>query len=416
MFRILCRIIFVITVVCLTQEHAFSQSQKKNARLLPKLIKKEKKHDGILDKADDCGVQIIYTQIKRKNNTVSFIDYHYNIGGNKYFYPSTAVFLPVATLTLEKISELSKECDLDKNRCVKFNDPVTQETIAYRDTLPANDITFAYLIKKMFVSVDEYSYNFCYDFLNQRYLNERMHRLGYLNSWFLHKLDNNAPESSRYSNTVTFFRTDVQSSYIDIIYLKRHPTTVPFYSVYVKKGEYNPDDYYAGRTKVFLGKGFVKNGKIVDSAADYTFRNKFTIENMHDFLKALIFPDMYKNKPNLSDDDYALLYKYMSENNDRNYILNDRLNDSSIKIFNNSGKGAGFMIDNAYVIDMKNGVDFFITVVIKCNSADILGEDYYEYEKMGLPSMRTISRIIHEHAISEKENIVDFGDFLRKIK
>jgi hypothetical protein len=185
----------------------------------------------------------------------------------------------------------------------------------------------------------------------------------------------------------------------------------------VKESEYNPDNYYLNRAKVFLGKGFVQDGNVIDSAADFTFRNKFPIEDMHGFLKSLVFPKVHNNKLKLSDDDYALLYKLMAVNNENgNYILNDRLNDSSIKIFNNSGKGAGFMIDNAYVVDTRNGVDFFLTVVIKCNNADIFGEEYYEYEKTGLSFMKNISKFIHQYALNEKKETVNFDDFLNKIK
>jgi hypothetical protein len=414
---ILYKGIFVVAITCLTDAGIFAQIHKKNNKMLPKLLKKESALDSILTKDNEYEVQIIYTQIIREKNKINFIDYHYNVDKSEYFYPSTAVFLPVAALTLEKIGELSKEYDLDKHRYVRIDNAVTNEIMIYQDTSSEdNYASFAHFIKKMFVLGDKSAYNFCYDFLDQRYLNERIHSLGYRDSWFLHKIDNSVPYASRQSNTVTFFRTDVQSYYIDIIYLKRHPTTIPFFSVYVKKGEYNPDDYYSNREKIFLGKGYVKDGNIVDSAVDFTHRNKFTIENMHSFLKSIVFPDVHANKPGLSEDDYAFLYKQMAVNNDLNYIMHDRLDDDAIKIFNNSGKGAGFMIDNAYIIDTRNGVDFFLTVVIKCNKTGILGDGYCEYEKTGMPFMKNISRIVHEHAINEKEKTVNFDDFLNRIK
>jgi hypothetical protein len=213
-----------------------------------------------------------------------------------------------------------------------------------------------------------------------------------------------------------FFRADVQSYYIDIIYLRRHPTIIPFYSVYVDKGEYNPYDYYLNQSKILLGTGFVRNCDIVDSAVDFSHRNRFTIENMHDFLKSLMFPEIYGTKFGLSENDYAFLYQQMVDNNNLNYILNDKLDDPSIKIFNNSGKDAGFMIDNAYIVDTRNGVDFFLTVVIKCNKTGIFGEKYYEYDKIGLSFMKNISNLIHKYEISERKSLVNFDGFLNKVK
>jgi hypothetical protein len=400
------------------QGNICAQSQKKNTKLLPKLLKNEQLFDSILRKSDDYEVQIIYTKINRKKNKINFIDYHYNVDKTKYFYPSTTIFLPIAVFTLEKINELAKKYDIDKHRYVRIDNALTQKTMLYQDTTLENKYpSFAHFIKRMFVFGDKTSCNFCYDFLNQRYLNERMHNLGYHNSWFLHKLNDEPPINSRQSNDITFFRADVKSYYVDIIYLKRHPTTIPFYSIYVDKGEYNPHDYYTNRTQTLLGKGFVQNDSIIDLPVDFTHRNTFPIEEMHDFLKSLMFPEVYNHKFGLSEDDYAFIYKQMAENNEsRNYILNDKLNDPLIKIFNNSGKGAGFMVNNAYIVDTRNGVDFFLTVVIKCNKADIFGEEYYEYEDIGLSFMKNIGKFIHEYEIKERKTPINFDVFLSKIK
>jgi hypothetical protein len=185
----------------------------------------------------------------------------------------------------------------------------------------------------------------------------------------------------------------------------------------VDKGENNPVNYYAVQTETLLGKGFVKNGVVVDSAADFTYRNKFPIEDMHNFLKSLMFPEICGSKLKLSEDDYTFLYKQMADNNENlNYILNDRLNDESIKIFNNSGKGVGFMIDNAYIVDTRNGVDFFLTVVIKCNKADILDDEYYEYETTGLSFMKNISKFIHAHVVNERKTPANFDELVNRIK
>jgi hypothetical protein len=402
----------------LTQGYLFAQSHEKNNHRLSRMLKKESVFDDILDNPNVFQVQIIYTQINREKNNTNFIDHYYNVNVNKYFYPSNTVFLPIAALTLEKINSLAKEHNINKDRYVRVDNALTQEIMMYHDSLSVNNyVSFAHFIKKMFVLGDKMAFNCCYDFLDQRYLNERMHSLGYNNSWFLHRLDNKAPEDSRQSNIITFFQTNVQSYYIDIVHLKRHPTIIPFYSIYVKKGEYNPVDYYSGRGRVPMGKGFVHDGHVIDSTFDFSRRNKFTIEDMHNFLKQLIFPEVHKNKLNLSDDDYAFLYKQMLANDaNLNYFMNDRLSDSTIKIFNNPGKDAGFMIDNAYIIDTRNGIDFFLTVVIKCNRADIFGDEYYEYQETGLSFMKNISSFIHQYEIGRKRQSVNFDEFLNKIK
>jgi hypothetical protein len=403
----------------LITEYIYSQSNEKTTKFLPKLLKQEVWFDTVVKNPQVYEVQIIYTQINRKKNKVKFVDHYYGVDKDRYFYPSRTVFLPVAALTLEKINRLSKEYDVDKHRYVRIDNALTQEIMIYQDPSSENNYaSFAHFIEKMFKSGDRTAFNFCYDFLDQRYLNERMHGLGYGDSWMLHKLDGKAPETSRQSNAVTFFRTDIKSYYIDIIHLKRHPTTISFYSVFVKKGEYNPVDYYSDRTKILLGKATADSaGNMVDSSVDFSYRNQYSIEDMHGFLKSLIFPDVHRKKLDLSGDDYAFLYRQMSENSaESNYILNDKLNDRSIRIFNSSGKDFGFMVDNAYVIDTKNGIDFFLTVVIKCNRSNIFRDEYYDYEKTGLLFMKNLSNFIHRYEINRKENgAVEFDDFLNKI-
>jgi hypothetical protein len=406
-------------IFCLLQISLFAQTQNTNTRLLPKLLKNEKLFDSITDKSSVYDVQIIYTKIERGSKGINFTDYFYKVNGKKYFYPSKAVFLPAAVLTLEKINKLAAEHDVNKDRFVRIDNPISQQIILYQDASSENNYaSFAHFIKKMLVKGDESAYNYCYDFLDQRHFNDRMHQLGYNDSWFLHKLDKKAPQESRQSNTVTFFRTDMKSYYVDIIYLKRHTTTIPFYSIYVKKGEYNPVDYYSSREKLLLGKGFVRDENIVDSSMNFTHRNKFTIEDMNNFLKSLIFPEIQKkNKFSLTDEDYGFLYKKLAEKKDNaNYLLADKLADSSIFIFNTASKDLGFMIDNAYVIDTKNGVEFLLTAVINCNAEQIFGDEYYRYETTGLTFMKNLSNFIHQYEINNKKSSVNFDAFLKKLK
>jgi hypothetical protein len=385
----------------------YAQTHERNTRLLPKLLKKEKLLDSILDNPDVYDVQIIYSQINRKKGMVNFLDCHYNVDKREYFYPSTAVFLPVAALTLEKVGQLSDKHNVSKDTYVKIDHALTNETIVYyADSTNRGHVSLAHFIKNMFVSGDEQSCNFCYDFLTQHHLNERMHSLGYGNSWFLHKFGHTL-EDSRHSHAVTFFCTDVQSFYIDIVTLKRYPTTIPFSSIYEKKAEYNHNDYSTTIKKLYSGK---KNSK-KSAETDFIYHNKFTIEDMHGFLKLLTYPEAHKKQLNLSDEDYSFLLRQMMVNDSNsNYIFNDKLSDTTIKIFNNSGrdKDLGFMVDNAYIVDPETGIDFFLTVAIKCNEKC---ED-----KTLLSFIKNVSNIIYQYELGRKKNGLAPHNFLDRIK
>ncbi|MDR0559985.1 MAG: serine hydrolase [Prevotellaceae bacterium] len=388
-------------------------------------------HDILSSKNYD--VQIIYTKIERKNGKIKFKDYHHNVGG-RYFYPSTTVFLPAAVLALEKINRIAATgCDVDTKRNIRIDSDISNKTILYIDSTYENHYAnYSEIIKRMLVLNDKNSFNYCYDLLNQKFFNERFHELGYANTWFLHKFNNEQPEKSRHSNSVTFFKTNVPSYFIDLVFQKRQNTTMPFLSVYINNAENNPDDYYSIQKNLPLGKGYIKNDSLVREPMDFKKMNKYSIEDMHNFLKSLIFPDSQTRKLNLKESDYNLIYRYLSmfpsevrypkhsreqyPDGFKRYILKDRIGDPSIKIFGNSGKDFGFLIDNAYVIDKQNGIDFLLTVVIKCNRENIFGENYYEYEKIGEPFIREVSKIIYEYEISSRKNFTDFTDFLNGFK
>ena len=53
----------------------------------------------------DYEVQIIYTQVNKKDN--SFKSFTYNVDNNKYFYPASTVKMPVAILALQRLNEIN---------------------------------------------------------------------------------------------------------------------------------------------------------------------------------------------------------------------------------------------------------------------------------------------------------------------
>ena len=377
--------------------------EAQNTRQINKLLKKNSELERVIS-SGIYDVQIICTQIERKKGKIKFKDYHYRPDA-KYFYPSTAVALPAAVLSLEKLNMLATEYEVDKYRNVRVEDPN-----AIRPTPVDTMNTFVEILRKMMTENDKKAFNNCYDFLDQKYFNESFRKLGYKKSWFLHKLDNKHPEESRHTSSLIFFKTNIKSYFIDIMFLKRHPTIVPFLNVYIKKAESNPDDYYSAQPPILDGKAHVKNDTLVHEPMNFAKMNRFPITEMHEFLKTVIFPELHANKPNLSDEDYRLLYKYLLAN--KNHILGDH-HDPAVKVFNNSGKDLGFLIDNAYIVNTATGTDMLMTIVVKCNRDDIFHENSHEYETVGLPFIRKASQVIYEHLSSRQP--ADAGEKYRSM-
>jgi hypothetical protein len=394
-----------------------------NVKLLPRLMEKAGIFGDILSHPELYEVQIIYTEINRNGkNEPKFKDYHYDVNNDLYFYPSTAVDLPASVLTLEKINDMAREkTDIKRDTYVQIYASNKGQTLVLNDrTSESGKASYSHYIKKMLLTRDKDAYNSAYEFLGQQYFNERMHQLGYRNSWFLHRLnEDETPETARHTNQITFFRDDQITYYKDMVYLKYWPATVPFTPVYTQPAVYNPVDYYAGRPKIFKGNANA-NGM------DFSFKNRMPLTDIHKFLKSIIFPQTQKIKLNLKNDDYLFLYEYMSKypkdskfpqygkteypDNYTKYMANEGGIPDYIKIYNISGHDFGYMIDNAYYIDTQNKVEFLLTVVMKCNKTEIFTTNHYEYEIVGRKFISNLADMIYKHELARhKRNLPDFS-------
>jgi hypothetical protein len=84
-----------------------------------------------------------------------------------------------------------------------------------------------------------------------------------------------------------------------------------------------------------------------------------------------------------------------------------------IRIFDKIGDSYGFNIDNAYIVDFKNKVEFMLTVVAQSNDAQIYNTNKYEYKTVTLPFMKNLGRLIYQYELKRpKKYLPD----LRKYK
>jgi hypothetical protein len=69
----------------------------------------------------------------------------------------------------------------------------------------------------------------------------------------------------------------------------------------------------------------------------------------------------------------------------------------SIRIFNIVGRAYGFLIDCAYIVDYKNKIEFLLSSSIYVNERNTFGTGRYEYDKIGLPFLRDLSKAIYAY-------------------
>jgi hypothetical protein len=74
-----------------------------------------------------------------------------------------------------------------------------------------------------------------------------------------------------------------------------------------------------------------------------------------------------------------------------------------VRIFNKVGDAYGFLLDNAYFVDFKQGVEFMLTATIYCNEDEIFNDDKYDYDSVGFPFYKHLGEVIYNYELARKK-------------
>jgi len=356
----------------------------------------------VLEHAGEYRLQILYTRIDRdSDNRPVFRSYSYRLS-DEYFYPASTVKLPAAVLALEKLNDLAipgltRDTSLRIGAGTPLQTAVSEDE-SRRDGRP----TVAHYIKKIFLVSDNDAFNRLYEFLGQREINERLWRRGYPDVRILRRLSIPLdPEESRTTNPIEFYDGE------RVIY--RQPLVR------------NSEDWLVDRPGARQGRGFIRDGVLVEEPMDFSHSNYISVASLQGILKAVLFPDAVpvEQRFHLTDDDYRFLYSAMSmlpgESAEPAYPDRDEYPDSYVKFFlfgdskdpiparfrvlNKVGEAYGYLIDDAYVVDFEAGVEFLLTAVIQTNANGIFNDDTYETDTVGLPFLSRLGRAVYEHEL-----------------
>lgn len=395
---------------------AFSQ-ERTDKLLLDILKKKPELFAKILAEPSKYRVQILYTQIDRdKNNVPTFRSYAYRLNKDEYFYPASTVKFPACLLALEKINQLNIK-NLTRQSWM-LSDSAFEGQI--RQTQDESNIadgkvpTIEHYIKKILLVSDNDAFNRLYEFMGQEAFNETLYKKGYKDLRIVHRLQTPMTrEQNRRSNPI-IFRNKAEGFEIRMTDLYRQPMFV------------NPK-VYEPAAPIKLGKGYMRDDKLVAEPFDFTYKNCFPIENQQAILRGILFPETVaaEQRFDLKDDDYKLIYKYMSqyptETNSPPYAKDTALYDSyckflmfgdskkpiprSIRIFNKVGDAYGFLLDNAYIVDFEKKIEFMLTAVIYCNEDGVFNDDKYDYDTVGYPFLANLGKTIYDFEVKRKRKV-----------
>lgn len=356
-----------------------------------------------IDHKDSLEIQIIYTQINRDaNNRPTFRSFYFNVDSTRYFYPASTVKLPMILLSLEKLKQLHIR-GLDKSTAM-YHDSVYegQRCVTEDATSQSCSPSLGHYIKKILVVSDNDAYNRLYEFLGQQATNENLWRKGYT-LHILHRLDRPlTPDQNRHTEPVRFLNDD------SLIYCQ--PMLV--------------GDSIPVSTFVLKGKGYFRNDTLIEKPFDFSYKNFFPLTEQQRLLRTLLFPRSVRQEArfDITDEDRKFVLQYMSQlptetffppyAKDSTYYPafgkylmfggNKGPIPKHIRIFNKVGEAYGYLIDNAYIVDFENGVEFMLSAVIATNVDQIYNDDKYEYKTLGYPFMKNLGQLVYQYELERK--------------
>lgn len=338
----------------------------------------------VMDNLAAHEIQIRFTQIDRRNDSIVFTDHDFQVNPENYFYPASTVKFPAAVAALEKLNEL---------------DSLSMHTRFYieGDTV---ETTFAKAVSEIFAVSDNAANNRLIEFLGQDDLNQRMQKRGVKPIRIAHRLSTSNAD-------------DVTTKPL-VIYLNDSTTVVsePIINTVIKPLQLN---------RIKKGKGFYANDSLHRGPFDFSLKNYYPIPAQHALLKRVIFPEAFPEEQrfNLSGEQRDFLLEamhtlppklgYDPEEFYDSYVKFFMFGDSTdpmpehIKIYNKVGYAYGTLTDCAYIQDTRNEVEFMITATILVNSDGVFNDDAYDYDEVGIPFLAQLGRELYQFELERKK-------------
>ena len=409
--RNLCLILLFITGMSADAQQTDTTFLKNLLQTHPELF------SGILKHPTQNEVQILYTRINRdEHNVPHFTSYSYRLDSKRYFYPASTVKLPTAIFALEKLNEL-KIKNLDKRSAMITDSAFKGQTKVAKDTSSKTGLPgIENYIKKILLVSDNDAYNRLYEFVGREEINAKLKKYGLTETRIIGRLAiGDSGEGTKHTNPIDFYDNKKL--------------------VYQKPALYDPNDYPMQLENMIQGKGYIdKDDKLVMQPFSFADKNVYTIKNQQMVLRRLLFPETFPKHQqfNLTKDDYRLIYHYMSmfptESSHPSYSRPEfypayckflyygadstAAINPDIRIFNKVGDSYGYDIDNAYLVDFKNKVEFLLTAVVQSNEDGIYNDDKYEYATVCLPFLKNLGQVIYQYELNRpKKYLPDLSRF-----
>ena len=354
-------------------------------------------------------VQILYTQVDRnEHGNPLFTTYPFNVDDSRYYYPASTVKLPIALLALEWLEEQQVE-GLTLETTMLTDSVRPSQLPAWSDSTAQNGLpSIGHYIKKILLVSDNDASNRLYELLGMDYINTKLKEKGLSNSVITQRLSFLiSPEENRQFNPIRF----VDKSGKLLLEIPAREAD----SAYVVPGYPK------------LGKAYYKNDTLIQGGMDFAYKNKFSLSDFHEVVQRTIFPEAFVGieRFNLNEEHRNFVLKYMSmlprESDYPGYDTTEFYDSYSkffkfgvdkapiparFRLFNKTGWSYGHLIDGGYFVDFETGVEFFVSAIVYVNEDEILNDDKYETDEVGLPFFAELGEYLYQRELKRKKQLL----------
>jgi hypothetical protein len=268
--------------------------------------------------------------------------------------------------------------------------------------------SIGHYIKKILLVSDNDAYNRLYELLGTDYINQKLNEKGLLNSVIMQRLSFPiSPEENRQYNPIRF----VDNSGKTLLELPARQAD----STYVVPG--NPK----------LGRAYYKNDSLIQGGMDFSYKNKFALSDLHGVVQRTIFPEAFVGieRFNLNEEHRNFVLQYMSmlprESGSPAYDTTEFYDsfskftkfgtekgkiDPRFRLFNKTGWSYGHLIEGGYFVDFESGVEFFVSAIVYVNEDQILNDDKYETDEVGLPFFAELGEYLYQRELKRKKQLM----------
>jgi hypothetical protein len=354
-------------------------------------------------------VQILYTQIDRnEHGNPLFTTYPFNVDDSRYYYPASTVKLPIVLLALEWLEEQQVE-GLTLETTMVTDSVRPSQLPAWSDSTAQNGLpSIGHYIKKILLVSDNDASNRLYELLGTDYIHRKLKEKGLANTVITQRLSFPiSPEENRQFNPIRFLDNAGK--------------------ILLEIPARQADSAYVVPGLPKLGRAYYKNDTLMQGGMDFSYKNKFSLSDFHGVVQRTIFPEAFvgMERFNLNEEHRNFVLKYMSmlprESKFPAYDTTEYYDSyskffkfgsdkaaipSRFRLFNKTGWSYGHLIDGGYFVDFETGVEFFVSAIVYVNEDQILNDDQYETEEVGLPFFAELGEYLYQRELKRKKQLL----------